>query len=223
MHPGGVGDHERITPIRLGVTRVQIGRPPHDQAGHVGDRHGPTGGNGNGELCDRARLVDHQRRGAVLEGTIQQPDEICLVVADRPGEQWIAVVVEDVSEVLLPPDIEADPHGHLIRGGHPCSFLSSRHGREGRPGCARRHPPYEPAIIRMSPSEVHAPDRAGGNTPQAVEATGGSEPCRHRSDFPSPQHGRSGLTKKVRWPALPRPPSGRLSGRRPGSGPAKPS
>ena len=32
----------------------------------------------------------------------------------------------------------------------------------------------------MSPSEVHAPDRAGGNTPQAVEATGGNEPCRHR-------------------------------------------
>ncbi len=32
---------------------------------------------------------------------------------------------------------------------------------------------------RMSPSEVRAPAGAGGNTPQAIGAAGGEEPCRH--------------------------------------------
>ncbi len=49
------------------------------------------------------------------------------------------------------------------------SFSFSRVAAGGRSvWCARRHPPYESAIERMSPSEVHAPARAGGNTPQAI-------------------------------------------------------
>src|SRR5690606_22709076 len=102
-----------------------------------------------------------------------------LVVGDDASEQRLAVVVEDVCEVLVLADIETDPDVHLVRCAHPVSLHSWSAG-EGRPGCARRHPPYEPAINRMSPSEVHAPDRAGGNTPQVIETTGGNEPYRHR-------------------------------------------
>ena len=52
--------------------------------------------------------------------------------------------------------------------------------REGRPWCARRHPPYESAIKPHVPIRGSRTDRAGGNTPQAIPAAGGNEPYRHR-------------------------------------------
>src|SRR5690606_5570491 len=107
--------------------------------------------------------------------------EIGLVVGHSPSEDRLTGLVENVSEVLVLADVQPDPHGHLVGCGHPVSSRFNDHEqREGRPGRARRHPPYEPAICRMSPSEVHAPDRTGGNTPQAINVTGGHKPYRHR-------------------------------------------
>ena len=58
--PGGVGDHERVASIGLGLARIEIGGAAHHQARHVGDRHAPSGGDRDRELGDRAGLVDHQ-------------------------------------------------------------------------------------------------------------------------------------------------------------------
>jgi hypothetical protein len=64
-------------------------------------------------------------------------------------------------------DIQTDPHRHLPRRTHPCSFRSShRQPREGRPWCARRHPPCESAITSHVPIRGSRTDRADGNTPR---------------------------------------------------------
>jgi hypothetical protein len=83
---GGVGDHERVSAVRLGLARIQIRSPAHHQPRHVRDRDLPAGRHGNGELGDRAGLVDHQPRCAMLAGLVDQRVECRLVVADRPGE-----------------------------------------------------------------------------------------------------------------------------------------
>jgi hypothetical protein len=43
--------------------------------------------------------------GPVLAGVVDQSVEGGLVVADRPGEQRLAVVIENIGEVLLLADI----------------------------------------------------------------------------------------------------------------------
>jgi hypothetical protein len=58
-------------------------------------------------------------------------------------------------------------------------------------------------MCRLSPSEVDAPDRAGGNTPQAIEDRG-NEPYRHRRtpELTIPQRAREqgkGANLAVRW------------------------
>ena len=135
----------------------------------------PRPGDGQDQLGDRAGLVDHQPGGAVLAGPVQQRLQGGLVVDDRSGEEPLAVVVEDLGEVLLLADIQPDPHVHLLRCGHHLLLLVARRSpaREGRPWCARRHPPYEPAIEPHVPIRGSRTDRAGGNTPQAINCCRG--------------------------------------------------
>ena len=180
---GGIGEHVGVAAVGLGLARVQVGGAAHHQARHIGHRRAPPGGDRQGELGDRAGLVDHQPRRAVPGGPVQQRLQVGLVVGDGPGEQPLAVVVEDLGEVLVLADVQPDPHIHLLRCGHRRPFLHSSAwsaAREGRPWCARRHPPYESAIKPHVPIRGSRTDRAGGNTPQAIPAAGGNEPYRHR-------------------------------------------
>ena len=112
--PRRVGDHERVPAVGLGLTRIQIRSTAHHQTGHIRDRHLAAGGDSDRQLGNRPGLVDHQPSSPVTTGLVDQFVERGLVVADRPGEQRLAVVVEDNGEVLLLADIETDPHGHFV-------------------------------------------------------------------------------------------------------------
>lgn len=117
--------------------------------------------------CGRRRLSTRGRAGWQFQ--------IGLVVGDGPGEQPLAVVVQHVGEVLALADIQTDPYAHLRRrrDASPfpvCSACSC--AREGRPRCARRHPPYESAIKPHVPIRSSRTSRTGGNNPQAIGAAG---------------------------------------------------
>jgi hypothetical protein len=48
------------------AVRETVTLAAHHEAGHVCDRHAAPGGHGQGELGDRAWLVDHRPRAAML-------------------------------------------------------------------------------------------------------------------------------------------------------------
>jgi hypothetical protein len=64
--PGGVGDDERVPRVRLGLTWVEVGDPPHRQAGQVGDRAPHVPGHRQRQGPDRGRLVNDHQDGSVL-------------------------------------------------------------------------------------------------------------------------------------------------------------
>ena len=76
---GRVGDHVGVSPVGLGLPRVQIGGAAHHQPGDVGDRHATGGGDRDRQLGDRAGLVDRQAGLAVPGRGVDQPLEIGLV------------------------------------------------------------------------------------------------------------------------------------------------
>ena len=80
--------------------------------------------------------------------------------------------VEHVGEVLRLPDVGADPHIDVVGRTHCGSLRVLRPLVRKAAGALAVIHTYESAISRMSPSEVHAPSSAGGNTPQAVERQG---------------------------------------------------
>ena len=55
-----------IGALPLAVARVEVGDPPHRQAGQVGDRAAHVPGDGQRQGADRGRLVDHDQQGSVL-------------------------------------------------------------------------------------------------------------------------------------------------------------
>ena len=58
----GVGDHEGVAVVGLGLAGVEVGDAGHEQAGHVGHRHTEARSDGEHEAGERAGLVDDQVR-----------------------------------------------------------------------------------------------------------------------------------------------------------------
>ena len=135
-HASGVRDHERIAAVGLGLTRIQVRSTAHHQAGHIGDRHAALTSDRDSELRDRAGLVDHQPRRSMPGGPFQERIEVGFVVADRPSEDRLAAVVEDIGEVLFLADVQPDPHIHIFRCDHRVSCRSKQF-RAGRPSTMR--------------------------------------------------------------------------------------
>jgi hypothetical protein len=103
--PAGVSDDERVPLAGLCLARVEVSRPAHRQSRDVGHRDLPAGGDGQGELGDRAVLAGHQAGGAVLAGPLQQCPQRCLVVGHPAAEDPLTGVVEDLREVVLLADV----------------------------------------------------------------------------------------------------------------------
>jgi hypothetical protein len=106
---------------------------------------------------------------------IEQGLQVRLVVANSADEQRLPVIVEDIGEMLVLPDIEPDPQIHRPGNGHPHPFLHTlawSNVREGRRWDARRHPPYESAIKTHVPIRGSRTDRAGGSAPRPYQLQG---------------------------------------------------
>jgi FtsP/CotA-like multicopper oxidase with cupredoxin domain len=119
--------------------------------------------------------------------------EVVFQVVNRQG-----LLLDEDGEVVVP--IQLEVHGKIEQAAYHRRAEEVEQRRARRPRC-RRRPVADtdrPALARphqlrspwtgststrasaRSDRRRHAPDRAGGNTLQAVEATGGNEPCRHR-------------------------------------------
>jgi len=108
----------------------------HSRARHIRHQRAPAGSDREGELGDRARLVDHQPRRPAPGSPVLQAFQVRLVVSHGTGEQALPFVVEAAGEVLALANIQPDPHIHLRRCGNQdlffhCSAWSG--AREGRP------------------------------------------------------------------------------------------
>jgi len=71
---------------------------------------------GQRQLSDRARLVDHQPRHAVSGRSVQQPFQGGLVVDERASEYPFAVIVEDLGEMLVLADIQRSSIASSAKG-----------------------------------------------------------------------------------------------------------
>ena len=118
----GVGEHEGVAAVGLGLARVEVGGAAHHQSGHVRNRDVSASGDREHEARERAGLVHDQRRGPEACGAIEQGPYVRLVVGDGSGEEWRARGVEHVGEVLRLPDVEADPHIDVVGHTH-CGSL----------------------------------------------------------------------------------------------------
>ncbi len=183
--PAGVGDDERVPLVGLRLAGVQVGRSAHHQPRHIGHRHLPALGRRPGRAgrssragrspsptvpCSPARSNKRLERG--------------LVVDHAAGEDPLAVVIEDLGEMLFFADIEPDPHVHLLRRGQPLlapSIVSGLDlsGKAVHGALAVIHLTNQRSS-RMSPSEVHAPTVPAATPPRPSTAAGGNEPYRHR-------------------------------------------
>ncbi len=63
---GRVRDDERVLRVRLRLTWVKVGDPPHRQPWQVGDRAAHVAGDCERQGSDRGRLVDHDQHRPVL-------------------------------------------------------------------------------------------------------------------------------------------------------------
>ena len=114
----GVGEHEGVATVGLGLARVEVGGAAHHQSGHVRNRDVSASGDREHEARERAGLVHDQRRGPEACGAIEQGLYVRLVVGDGSGEERRARGVEHVGEVLRLPDVEADPHIDVVGHTH---------------------------------------------------------------------------------------------------------
>ena len=135
MAPGaaGVGQHERVAAVGLGLTRVEVGGAAHDQPRHVRHRHAAAGGDTEHEPGQRAGLVDDQSRGAEGLGASEERLDVGLVVRDGAGEQRRACLIQHIGEVLGLAAVEADPHGGFVGRTHCDSFRGFPLIPAGRP------------------------------------------------------------------------------------------
>jgi hypothetical protein len=140
--PAGVRDDERVPLAGLGLARVQVRCAAHYQARDIRHRYLPADGDRQRELGDRARLLDHQAEGPVLAGPVNKRLQRSLVVG-HPAAEYPFPGVENVREVVLLTDIQAGPHVHLLRSGHPCRSLivSVNH-------------PVRPSMVRTSQTQI---------------------------------------------------------------------
>jgi hypothetical protein len=134
--PAGVGEHERVTSVGLGLARVQVGSASHDQPWHVGDRHAAVSCHRDRQLSDRTRLVDDQSWGAMLAGAVKQRDQRGFIVDHRTAEQRLTIIVEDVGVVLVLADVQTDPHVDFVGCCH-LRFPPTRRFREASPAWVR--------------------------------------------------------------------------------------
>ena len=118
----GVGEHEGVATVGLGLARVEVGGAAHHQSGHVGNRNAPASSDREHEARERAGLVHDQCRAANRRRAVEQGLDLRLVVGDGSGEEWRTRGVKHVGEVLRLPDVEADPHVDVVGRTH-CGSL----------------------------------------------------------------------------------------------------
>ena len=135
-------------------------------------RHTEARSDGEHEAGERAGLVDDQRRGTEGLGAAEERLDVGLAVGHGAGEQRLARGVQHFSEMFCLADVEADPHVDVVGRSHCGSSRVLRPLVQKAAGARAVIHLTNQRSGRMSPSEVHAPSSAGGNTPQAVERQG---------------------------------------------------
>ena len=125
---GGVGDDERVLGVRLGLTGVEVGDPPHRQPRQVGDRAAHVSRNGQWQGTDRGRLIHHDQHRSVLGLEFrEQLGELGLGVGQAlvegflPGRGDGGGVVFALADVQAEEDVDAsgpgDTPGSSTTGG----------------------------------------------------------------------------------------------------------
>ena len=153
MAPGaaGVGEHEGVTTVGLGLARIEVGGAAHDQPGHVRDRHTEACSDGEHEAGERAGLVDDQGRVHPGPGRGRGAPRC-------PPRRWprrrrtAARPRRPARQRNVLPCRCRGRSTRRCRRAFPLRLLSGASSTrpEGR-RCARRHPPYESAISSHVP------------------------------------------------------------------------
>jgi hypothetical protein len=114
---------------------------------------------------------------------------------DKPGEAFISA---DPSRwYQTPPPEQMGEDNHVSTRTLPLVSKKPRWPAGSPSRCARRHPPYEPAIRAACPHQRFTHQQRRRQHPQAMTTAGGNEPYRHRRTSVG-----SGLTRFcVSWSA----------------------
>ena len=203
--PAGIGDHVGVAFVGLGLARIQVGGPAHHQPRHVRHRQLSASSHGQGELSDRAGLVDHQSGRAVLGGPVQQRLQGGLVVDQAAGEEPLASVVEDLGEVLLLADVQPDPHVHLAPAWPPAwsPFLVPVSTCSGRPSMVR-----SPSSTLRTSDQAACPHQRFTHRPRRRQHPPGHQPLQgamshtDTAGLPRPQSCLPGPTEEGKGAAL---------------------
>ncbi|CAM5725055.1 hypothetical protein SHIRM173S_13339 [Streptomyces hirsutus] len=204
---GGLGDHERVAGIGLGLARVQVGGPAHRQPGQVGDPAARRAGHRQRQRADVGDLVHDHQNGAELRHQFgEQFQQFRLGVGQPLVVHGSAVLGPAVGVMELFAQVQAEEEVCRGRVDHVRVPLASRL-LDSRPSLRhhtpattlRRHAtPDGPALRRTG--VVVRPLISGQAVPRSPAATPPRSSLRqgaHSHTGPGGQAPHCGATKKV--------------------------
>ncbi len=210
---GGVGDDERVPRVGLGLARVEVGDPPHRQAGQVGDGAAHVPGDRQGQGADRGRLVDYDQHRSVLGLEFrEQLAELGLGVGQAfverllPGRCDGGGVVFALTDVQAEIDVDVAGLDHV----HPPVVLLPGlvHGTDRHIHITKSLPTYEQAGGHAPNQRSVSASGPGDTTPRIMVNKGGKS-CRARrpvAPLRGHQKGNGGGTPRRCWRTWSRPP-----------------
>jgi predicted RNA-binding protein with PUA domain len=116
---GGVRDDCRVAGVGFAFTGVEVGDPPHRQAGQIGDLAARVAGDGQRQGTDRGGLVDDGQHLPVLgRELVEHGPHLRLAVGQRLVDDALAVRCEAGGVVFALADVEAEEHGDVASVDH---------------------------------------------------------------------------------------------------------
>ncbi|CAM5494189.1 hypothetical protein STENM327S_06441 [Streptomyces tendae] len=112
---GGVRDHRGVLRVGLRLARIEIGDPPHGQAGQVGDLAAGVPGDGQGQGSDRGGLVHDHQHGAELRGQlVEDGPQLRLAVGQLLVEDLFPGRGQPVPMMGAVADVQAEEDAHVV-------------------------------------------------------------------------------------------------------------
>lgn len=104
----GVGDHEGVAGVGLGVARVEIGDTAHGQAGQVGDLVPTSTSDRDRQRADCGGLIDYVQQRTVGGEPTEQRLQFRFAVGQRPVVQPLAGQAQAHGVVLALPHVQTN-------------------------------------------------------------------------------------------------------------------
>lgn len=116
---GRVRDDRGVLGVGLGLARIQVGDPPHGQAGQVGDLAAGVPGDSQGEGADGGGLVHDHQDGAELGGElVEDGPQSRLAVGQLLVEDLLPGRREPMTVMGTLADVQAEEHAHVFGVEH---------------------------------------------------------------------------------------------------------